>query len=91
MFWFGQEAGFNILIMEKLDQSVDELHRQERRKFNLMTILLLIDKMLDRIRDMHDRGVIHRDIKPENFLLNQTKICEYENIHDSSIERTKEI
>ena len=34
-----------------------------------MTLLLLIDKMLDRIRDIHDRGVIHRDIKPENFLM----------------------
>jgi len=27
--------------------------------------------MLDRIRDIHDRGVIHRDIKPENFLLQE--------------------
>ena len=55
--------------MEKLGASIEILHRQERREFPLMTILLLVDKMLDRVRDMHDRGIIHRDIKPENFLI----------------------
>lgn len=24
--------------------------------------------MIDRLRDIHDMGIIHRDIKPENFL-----------------------
>jgi serine/threonine protein kinase len=55
--------------MQKLGPSVEDLHRQERRDLNMTTLLLLIDKMLDRMRDIHDRGVIHRDIKPENFLV----------------------
>jgi len=43
---------------------------------NFITILLTIDRMLDRIRDMHDCGVIHRDIKPENFLIEQKNIAD---------------
>ena len=57
------------MIREKLGQSIDELYKQEQRQFSMMTLLLVVDKMLDRIRDIHERGVIHRDIKPENFLI----------------------
>jgi serine/threonine protein kinase len=39
-----------------------------------MTLLLLVDKMLERIRDMHERGIIHRDIKPENFLIKDFEV-----------------
>lgn len=55
MLWYGQEGGYNILIMQKLGPSVDELHREEGRQFNQMTHLLVVDKMLDRVRDIHER------------------------------------
>ena len=58
------------MIMEKLGQSIDELYKQEQRQFSMMTLLLVVDKMLDRIRDIHERGVIHRDIKPDNIMVN---------------------
>ena len=69
IYWYGQEGGFDILIMEMLGSSLDQKHREDRKDFNQMTLLLVVDKMLDRIRDIHDRGVIHRDLKPENFLV----------------------
>ena len=41
-----------------------------------MTLCLVIDRMIDRLRDMHDQGIIHRDIKPENFLLQEIQMTE---------------
>jgi serine/threonine protein kinase len=84
VFWYGQEAGFNILIMQRLGPSIDEMHKQEGREFSMMTLLLIVDKMLDRIRDIHDRGVIHRDIKPENFLIEEKPLSSYVPIYDQS-------
>ena len=71
VYWFGQEGGYNILILQKLGQNIDELNKKSdtRGEFSLMTLLLVIDKMLDRIRAMHEKDIIHRDIKPENFLI----------------------
>jgi len=40
--------------MQKLGPSIDEMHKNEGREFSLMTILLVVDKMLDRVRDIHD-------------------------------------
>ena len=56
--------------MQKLGLSIDSLYKNEHREFSLLTVVMLIDKMLDCIRDIHDKGIIHRDIKPENFLIN---------------------
>jgi serine/threonine protein kinase len=38
--------------------------------------LLTVDQMLDRLRDIHERGVIHRDLKPENFLFKESQILD---------------
>jgi hypothetical protein len=44
LFWFGEEAGSNILVMELLDANIEELfNKTNRRKFTTMTILLIID------------------------------------------------
>ena len=40
----------------------------------MMTLLITIDQMLDRLRDIHDRCIIHRDIKPENFLFREDPV-----------------
>lgn len=71
--------------MEKLGGSLDQMHRENRREFNQMTLLLVIDKMLDRIRDIHDRGIIHRDLKPENFLLKELPVEYIEHIYDTPV------
>ena len=49
-----------------------------------MTLLLVVDKMLDRIRDIHDRFVIHRDLKPENFLVKDLPLQFLDPIYSTS-------
>ena len=67
-----------------LGSSLDQMHREERKDFNQMTLLLVVDKMLDRIRDIHDRFVIHRDLKPENFLVKDLPLQFLDPIYSTS-------
>ena len=69
--------------MEKLGASIESMHKEEKREFSLMTFLLTMAKMVDRIRDIHDKGIIHRDIKPENFLFSDMESNE-KRIDDAS-------
>ena len=48
-----------------------------------MSLLLTLEQMVERLRDIHDRGVIHRDIKPENFVFKDLPMVE-EEASDSS-------
>ena len=67
--WFGSEGEYNVLIMDILGPSLDDLFLFCRRKFSLKTVLLIADQMLQRLEFMHSRSLIHRNIKPENIVI----------------------
>lgn len=69
MFHFGQEGDFNILVMELLGPSLEDLFEYCRRKFCLKTVLMIAIQMIQRIEYVHQCGFLHRDIKPDNFLI----------------------
>ncbi|CAD7952959.1 unnamed protein product [Amoebophrya sp. A25] len=69
VFYSGLQGGHNVLVMELLSYSLEDLIVMCRGKFSLKTGLLVADQLLSRIEDMHAAGFIHRDIKPENFLI----------------------
>ncbi|KAI6210737.1 Protein kinase domain-containing protein [Aphelenchoides besseyi] len=69
VYWFGNQYGHSILVMELLGASVASLFTFCDRKFGWQTILSLAQQMICRIRHIHHRGFIHRDLKPENFLM----------------------
>jgi len=69
VYWFGKEGKYNVLVMEILGPSLQDLFEFCSKKFTLKTILMLADQLLVRIKWIHDRSYIHRDIKPENFLI----------------------
>ena len=69
IFWFGRESKYNVLVMERLGESLEDLFQANKCKFSLKTVLMIVEQTLSLVQFMHQRSIIHRDIKPDNFIM----------------------
>ncbi|KAJ3443772.1 casein kinase 1-like protein [Anaeramoeba flamelloides] len=67
--WFGREGDYNVMILDLLGPSFEDLLNYCSRKFSLKSVLMLADQILCRIEYIHSKNFLHRDIKPDNFLM----------------------
>ncbi|SJM87258.1 related to Casein kinase I homolog 3 [Zygosaccharomyces bailii] len=70
-YYFGQEGMHNVLILDLLGPSLEDLFEWCGRRFSIKTTCLVAKQMIDRVRTIHEHDLIYRDIKPDNFLISE--------------------
>jgi len=70
VYWFGlHEPMYNVLVMDLLGPSLQDLFVYCGHKFTLKTTLMVVDQMLSILEYFHKKQYLHRDVKPDNFMM----------------------
>lgn len=80
-YYFGQEGIHNILVIDLLGPSLEDLFDWCGRKFSVKTTVQVAVQMISLIETLHNRDLIYRDIKPDNFLIGRPGQADENQIH----------
>lgn len=68
--WFGMyEPEYNVMVMDLLGPSLQDLFSYCKHKFSLKTVLMLADQMINILAYVHKKQYVYRDVKPDNFVI----------------------
>lgn len=80
-YYFGQEGLHNILVIDLLGPSLEDLFDWCGRRFSVKTVVQVSVQMLHLIETVHAHDLIYRDIKPDNFLIGRPGLPDENSIH----------
>lgn len=66
---FIETDDYNIMIMQKLGPSLEDLFTERDRKLDIPSVMMIADQIITLLEFLHTVDFIHRDIKPNNFLI----------------------
>lgn len=67
--YYGSDSMNNIMVMDLLGKSLEDLFVQCHHRFSLKTVLMIADQMISCVEYIHNKNFMHRDIKPDNFVM----------------------
>ncbi|KAF9565445.1 kinase-like protein [Agrocybe pediades] len=82
IMWSGRQGDYNVMIIDLLGPSLEDLFKKCNRHFSLKTVLLLADQLISRIEFIHTNSIVHRDIKPANFVMGTGRAAHMVNVID---------
>ncbi len=80
-YYFGQEGLHNILVIDLLGPSLEDLFDWCGRRFSVKTTVQVAVQMISLIETLHAHDLIYRDIKPDNFLIGRPGQPDENQIH----------
>ncbi|OHT13144.1 Casein kinase I [Tritrichomonas foetus] len=69
LHWYGTESNYNVMVIDYLGKSLEDLFQICHQQFTLKTVLMIAEQCLSALQFIHQKSFIHRDVKPDNFLI----------------------
>lgn len=67
--WYGVEGDYNVVVMDLLGPSLEDLFNFCSHNFSLKTVLMLAEQMISLLEYLHSKSFIHRHVRPEVFFI----------------------